>query len=156
MNDIPENLRQTLLEDLYTELMFRTNKIDEAVKTGAVSRQKRILKTLLCSIAMVNYCRSTDAPGITEADKKATLAHAIKAMEQSVKANPEFADGWYSLILFNAMANNDAQAQQALRDIQLSLSGDSLQFVLAKCFEALGRWFDAEPMYRAVLRRGPG
>jgi cellulose synthase operon protein C len=155
MNDIPENLRQTLLEDLYSEIMFRTNKIDEAVKASQAQADANPKNYLLQYRFGQLLARSTERPGISEADKKATLARAIKAIEQSVKLNPEFADGWYSLILFNSMAGNDDQAQKALRETQLSLSGDSLQFVLAKCFEALGRWFDAEPMYRAVYDADP-
>jgi tetratricopeptide (TPR) repeat protein len=155
MNDIPEALRPILLEDLYTELMFRTNKIDEAVKAAQVQADAQPNNAVLHYRHGQLLARSTERPGVTEADKKATLERAIKAMEQAVKANPEFSDAWYSLILFNAMADKDDQAQKALRDVQLSLSGDSLQFVLAKCFEALGRWFDAEPMYRAVYEADP-
>jgi pimeloyl-ACP methyl ester carboxylesterase len=52
-------------------------------------------------------------------------------------------------------------AQSRLREFeldraaQLALSGDNLQVFLARSYEALGRWFDAELMYRALYEAAP-
>ena len=54
------------------------------------------------------------------------------------------------------MQNEIDQAQAVLREAQLVLSGDNLQVFLARCYEALGRWFDAETMYRAVYEACAG
>src|SRR5262249_23936331 len=46
-------------------------------------------------------------------------------------------------------------AQKTMRDAQLALSGDNLAFFLAKAYEALHRWFDAETLYREIYEINP-
>ena len=155
LKSIPEILRPQLLGDLYTELMFRTNEIEDAITTARAQAEANPENHQLQYRYGQLLARSAERPNVSDEQKKAILAQAIAALEQAVKVQPDFADGWYSLILFNALAENPEKAQRAMREMQLSLSGDSLQFVLAKCYEALGRWFDAEPMYRAVYEADP-
>ena len=59
------------------------------------------------------------------------------------------------MITLNAQQDDLAAAQQASRNARLALAGDNLQIFLAKSYEALGRWFDAETMYRAVFEMDP-
>jgi tetratricopeptide (TPR) repeat protein len=53
------------------------------------------------------------------------------------------------------MLRDAVQAQKTLREAQLALNGDNLQLFLARSYEALLRWFDAETMYRAVYEAKP-
>jgi tetratricopeptide (TPR) repeat protein len=155
MMKLPENSRQSLLGDLYTELLFRTNKIEDAIKTARTQAAANPDNYLLQFRYGQLLARSIDRSDLKSEQKKAILAEAVKPIEQSVKLQPEFAEAWYNLIVFNAMAGEPEKAQQVLRDMQLSLSGDNLQFTLARSYEALGRWFDAEPLYRAHYEANP-
>jgi tetratricopeptide (TPR) repeat protein len=155
LEDVPENLRQPLLGDFYTELLFVTDKIDDAVKTARESAEANPKDPQLQYRYGQLLARSSERPGVSPEQKKATLEQAIQAIDQAVKLQPNFPDGWYSLILFNAMAKHPDRAQAALRDAQLSLAVDDQQFILAKCYEALSDWFDAEAMYRAMYDADP-
>ena len=53
------------------------------------------------------------------------------------------------------MQDKENEAQKAMRDAQLALSGDNLAMFLAKSYEALHRWFDAETMYREIYEINP-
>jgi tetratricopeptide (TPR) repeat protein len=152
---IPKPSRQALLGNLYTEILFRTNKVDEAIQEARAAAeadpenpQKRLWYGQLLA-------RSTQLPNVTEAKRKSAAADAIAALRQAVKLEPELPDAWYTMISLNAQQKDVAAAQQALRDAQLYLSGDNLQLFLAKSYEALGRPFDAETMYRAVYEVDP-
>ena len=76
-------------------------------------------------------------------------------MRRVVELQPEYPDAWYGLITYHLMLRDVVQAQKTLRDAQLALNGDNLQLFLAKSYEALLRWFDAETMYRAVYEAKP-
>jgi tetratricopeptide (TPR) repeat protein len=155
LSSLSEPARQALLGDVYTELLFRTNKIDDAIKAARAQAEANPENPQLQFRYAELLARSTDQPSVTPEQKKATLGQAIQAIEQVVKLQPTNERAWYSLVVYNAMTEEREKAQKALRDMQLSLSGDSLQLWLARCHEALGRWFDAEPLYRAVYEADP-
>ena len=94
-------------------------------------------------------------PNKTEADRKTALNEAIKAFEKTVDLQPDFADGWFAVIRLHAINRDVERAQAALRQAQLALSGDNLPLFLARSYEALGRMFDAETMYRTVYETDP-
>ena len=72
-----------------------------------------------------------------------------------MELEPELPDAWFALISLNAAEWRPGPAQHALRDAQLSLAGDNLQLFLARSYEVLGMWFDAETMYREVYEMDP-
>lgn len=47
------------------------------------------------------------------------------------------------------------QAENQLREAQLTLEEDQLSLLMAHAYENLGRWFDAENLYRAVYEQNP-
>ncbi|MEX2315838.1 MAG: hypothetical protein WD669_01710 [Pirellulales bacterium] len=155
LEELPENARQPLLGDLYTELLFATDKIDDAIKTARANAEANPNNAQFQFRYGQLLARSSERPNVSPQEKKAKLEQAVAAVEQAVQLQPEFSDGWYSLILFNAMAKNQDRAQKAMRDAQLSLDIDELQIILAKCYEALNGWFDAEAMYRALYDADP-
>ena len=83
------------------------------------------------------------------------MAEAITAMQQAANLQPEFPDAWFALINYHAMQKDEAQAQKTMRDAQLALSGDNLTIFLARSYELLHRWFDAETMYREIYEIAP-
>ncbi|MEX0612829.1 MAG: tetratricopeptide repeat protein, partial [Pirellulales bacterium] len=152
---IPEALRQSLLGQLYPEILFRTNQVASAVK------QARDAAKADPENAEKHYwygqllARSAQAPDVKAERRSEVMKQAIAAMEKAVELQPEFPEAWFALISYHGVQNDLEQAQAALRNAQLSLSGDNLQIFLAKSYEALGRWFDAETMYRAVYEAAP-
>jgi tetratricopeptide (TPR) repeat protein len=171
---IPESSRYTLLGQLYPEVLFRTNQVDQALKQARAaieadptSAQNHYWYSQLLArssqIPSPGAASSAKAPaqgaaGNPDADaprRKEIMAQAIEEMRKAVELQPEFPEGWYALISYYGLQNDVDQAQAALREAQLVLSGDNLQIFLAKSYESLGRWFDAETMYRAVYEAAP-
>ena len=76
-------------------------------------------------------------------------------MQRATELQPEFPDAWFALINYYAMQKDLNQAQKAMRDAQLALSGDNLTIFFARSYEVLHRWFDAETMYRELYEIDP-
>jgi tetratricopeptide (TPR) repeat protein len=152
---LAEPVRFSLLGQLYPEILFRTNRVDEALK------QAKAAIELNPEAPQPHYwysqllARSAQAPKLTDARRKQIMTDAINQMREAVKLQPEFPEAWFSLISYHRFLKENELAQGALREAQLVLSGDNLQVFLARSYEALGRWFDAETMYRAVYEMAP-
>ncbi len=165
---IPEPMRYPLLGQLYPEILFRTNRVDEALKQAQAaieanpnSAQNHYwYSQLLARSAQPRPVAKTAAIGTPEQAattqlNKQTMAEAIKEMKRAVELQPEFPEAWLGLIAYYSQLDDEEQAQTVLRDAQLAISGDNLQIFLARSYEALRRWFDAETMYRAVYESSP-
>ncbi len=76
-------------------------------------------------------------------------------MQRATELQPEYPDAWFALINYHAMQKELNEAQKAMRDAQLALSGDNLTIFLARSYEVLHRWFDAETMYRELYEIDP-
>jgi tetratricopeptide (TPR) repeat protein len=152
---LPETSRQTLLGPLYTDILFRTNQVESALEQARLATEKDPDNAQNYYWYGQLLARYSAAPQVTEQQRTAALDKAVQALKRVVELQPEFADGWFFLINLYANQKNGELAQKTLRDAQLALVGDNLQMFLAKCYEALGRWFDAETMYRAVYETAP-
>lgn len=152
---IPEQLRQPMLENFYTEILFRTNKVDDAIREARTAAEAAPTDARKQFWHGQLLTRSTQMPGLTEEQRKTRTADAIVALRRTVELEPELPDAWFALISLNAQNGDQAAAQQALRDAQLSLAGDNLQLFLAHSYEVLGYWFDAQTMYRAFYEMDP-
>lgn len=152
---IPDSLRLQLLGQLYPEILFRTNRVDEAltqaraaIEANPSSPQNHYWYSQLLA-------RSSLAPKLSEQQRKEGMDSAIQEMRKALELQPEFPEGWLSLISYYGQQKDMDQAQAVLREAQLALSGDNLQVFLARSYEALGSWFDAETMYRAIHEAAP-
>ncbi len=152
---IPEPLRYPLLGPLYPEVLFRTNRVEEALKQARTVAENNPTNAQSHYWYSQLLARSALDPKMAEPQRKQTMDNAIKEMRQAVEIEPEFPDAWRTLIAYYGQQKDEEQAQAALREAQLKLSGDNLQIFLARSYEALGRWFDAETMYRAVYEAAP-
>ncbi len=76
-------------------------------------------------------------------------------MQRATELQPEFPDAWFALINYFVLQKDENQAQKTMRDAQLALSGDNLAIFLARSYEVLHRWFDAETMYREIYETAP-
>jgi tetratricopeptide (TPR) repeat protein len=155
VNRLPEATRQSLLGPLYPEILFRTNQVESALEQARLATEKQPNNAQ-------NFYWYGDLLGryygvlpATDPKRKESLDKAIVAIKRFVEMQPESPDGWFFLIKLYATQQNADLAQKTLRDAQLALVGDNLQIFLARCYEALGRWFDAETMYRAVFETAP-
>jgi tetratricopeptide (TPR) repeat protein len=155
LDRIPEFARQPLLGPLYTEILFRTNEVDAAIK------QAKTATEVDPNNAQNHYwysqllARSAQDPKLSEAQRKETMAQATQSMQKATQIQPEFPEAWFALINYLLMQDKENDAQKAMRDAQLALTGENLAFFLAKGYEALRRWFDAETLYRELYESNP-
>jgi tetratricopeptide (TPR) repeat protein len=152
---LPEAMRQALLGPLYPEILFRTNQIESALEQARTATEKdpnNAQNYFWYGDLLARYSTVVQA---TDPKRKESLDKAVVAVKRFVQMQPESADGWFFLIRLYALQQNAELAQKTLRDAQLALVGDNLQIFLARCYEQLGRWFDAETMYRAVYETAP-
>ena len=152
---LPEQLRFPLLGQLYPEILFRTNQVENALKQARAATENAPDNPQNHYWYSQLLARSAQAPDASEQKRKQILDQAIKSMQRTVELQPELPDAWGALIAYHMIQGQPDLAQKALRDAQLALSGDNLQMFLAKSYEALYRWFDAETMYRSVYEAAP-
>ncbi len=155
LDRIPESVRQPLLGPLYAEILFQSKQVDAAIE------QARAATVADPTNAQSQYwysqllARSAQDAKMPEATRKETMAKATQAMQKAAQLQPEFAEAWFALINYLLMQDKENEAQKAMRDAQLSMSGDNLTLFLARSYEALRRWFDAETMYRELYETKP-
>src|SRR5262245_34100124 len=148
-------MRQQLLGNVYTEVLFSTNKVDDAIREARAAAEAAPTDPGKQFWYGRLLARSAQMPKLSAEQKKARSAEAVAALRRSVELEPELPDAWYAIISLHMQRDDREAAEQALRDAQLSLAGSNLQMFLAKSYEMLGRWFDAETMYRAVYEMDP-
>ena len=152
---IPDTSRQAMLGPLYPEILFRTNQVEEALKQAQAATESDPNNAQNHYWHSQLLARSVQDGNINASRRNEVMAQAIAAMRRATELQPEFPEAWFALINYHAMLNEDDLAQKTLRDAQLVLSGDNLQMFLARSYEALRRWFDAETMYRSVYETAP-
>ncbi len=155
LDRIPKTARQALLGPLYTEILFRTNQVDSALEEARLTAEANPTNSQNQFWYGQLLARSVQDPGTKEDQRKASMTKAVEMVRKALVVQPEFPDAWYALINYHAFQNESEQAQQALREAQLAMNGDDLTAFLAKSYESLGRWFDAETMYRASYELDP-
>jgi uncharacterized protein HemY len=155
LDRIPEAARQQLLGPYYAEVLFQTSQVDAALEQARAA-------TLSDPTSAANHFwygkllqRSAQDPKLAEAKRNEIIGSAIQSMQKAVKLQPELPDAWFALISFQLMLNKETEAHKTMRDAQLVLSGENLSMFLARSYEALRRWFDAETMYREVYETNP-
>ena len=156
LDRIPEGGRQQLLGPLYSEILFRTNQVDAALKQARAATETDPKNAQNQYWYGQLLARSSQASDVTPQQRNEIMGEAIKAMQRATELQPEFPDAWFALINYHAMQKDEAQAQKTMRDAQLALSGDNLPIFLARSYEVLHRWFDAETMYREIYETSPG
>jgi tetratricopeptide (TPR) repeat protein len=152
---IPEGGRQLLLGALYAEILFQTNQTEAAIKQALAATESDPDNAQNFYWYGQLLARSSQAANVTPEQRKEIMGKAVKAMHRATELQPENADVWFALINYYAMQKDEGQAQKTLRDAQLALSGDNLQIFLARSYEVLHRWFDAETMYREIYEADP-
>jgi len=155
LDRIPEGLRRPYLGQLYPEILFRTNQVESAIENALAATEADPTSPQNQYWYGQLLARSAQGKEAGSAERKKAIADSAAAFKKAVELQPEFPEAWYALIALHVSEKDLEGAQAALREAQLSLSGDNLQMFLAKSYETLGRWFDAETMYRAVYDAAP-
>ena len=155
LDRIPEPLRQPLLGPLYAEILFQTKQVDAAIKQAKAATVADPTNAQSQYWYSQLLARSAQDPKLPEARRKEIMAQATQAMQKATQLQPEFAEAWFALINYLLMQDKENEAQKAMRDAQLAMSGDNLAMFLARSYESLHRWFDAETMYREIYETKP-
>lgn len=155
LDRIPESIRQPILGPLYGEILFRSNKTEDALKqakAATISDPSNVDNHYWYGQLLARAAQNEKLP---QQQRDQMMTDAIKSMEKAAELRPENPDTWFALINYHAMRKDEAAAQKAMRDAQLAMSGDSLVIFLARTYEVLHRWFDAETLYREIYETAP-
>lgn len=153
LDRIPETVRQALLGPLYGEILFRTKQTDAALKQARAATESD--PTNVQNHYWYGQLLARAAQDLPADKRGSMMSDAVKAMQKATELQPEFPDAWFALINYYAMQKDEQQAQKTMRDAQLALSGDNLAMFLARTYEVLHRWFDAETLYREIYETAP-
>jgi tetratricopeptide (TPR) repeat protein len=91
----------------------------------------------------------------SDAEKKALMDRAGKALQEAAKLGPELPQIWLALITLQVLQQDLEGAKQTLQQAQLALQEDQLVAVMAKGNEILGQWFNAENVYLTAFQAQP-
>jgi tetratricopeptide (TPR) repeat protein len=155
LDRIPEAARQTLLGPRYAEILFRTKQVDKAIEQARAATEADPTSAPNQYWYSQLLARSAQAQELTQERRKEIMDQAIQAMHRATQLQPEFSEAWFALINYYLMQDKENEAHKAMRDAQLVLSGDNLAPFLARCYEVLHRWFDAETLYREIYEINP-
>lgn len=155
LQKIDPPVRQRLFGRNYAEILLNTGAISEAI----ASADQVIEKSFEDGAAQLWYGRfclqALNSPKLDSSQKAELQLKADAALAKAVELTPENGEVWLSRIGFLIAARQGAKAEQAIREAQLALTEDQLPVVMAKSYEALGRWFDAEQVYLRLLENRP-
>jgi tetratricopeptide (TPR) repeat protein len=152
---LPEAARQQALGQLYAEILFSNSDIQAAIKSAQIvvdQAPDNASKQLWYGqfMAKVAQNESRNAEEQEEADVKAG-----EAFRRSVTLDPSLQKAWLALISYYMYHEDRPNAEQALREAQLGLSSERLPLMVAKCYEVMGRAFDAENLYLSARKSDP-
>ena len=152
---LPEGARQQSLGQLYAEILLNNDDIPAAMKSAQIvvdeapeNASKQLWYGQLMAKVAQNESRSTEEQ--QEADAKAG-----EAFRRSVTLDPGLQEAWLALISYHMYHQDRPNAEQALREAQLGLSSERLPLMVAKCYEVMGRAFDAENLYLSACKSDP-
>jgi tetratricopeptide (TPR) repeat protein len=151
----PEASRVRVMGQLYAEILFNSGDVDAALDAAReliANNPDNAANQLWFGKFVIRTVESGKVPP----DKfPLLLSEASEAVERCAELAPESSDAWTALITIRALSKDEESANQTLRDAQLALSEDQLLTFLARGYEIMGRWFDAENMYTTAFEAGP-
>ena len=152
---LPPGTPQQALGQLYAEILFNNNDVEAATKSAQLvvdQAPDNASKQLWYGqfMAKIAQTESLNAEQQQEADAKAG-----KAFRLSVDLDSSLQEAWLALISYQMYRKDRPKAEQALREAQLALSSERLPLMVAKCYEVMGRAFDAENLYQSAWEANP-
>jgi tetratricopeptide (TPR) repeat protein len=147
--------RRRLLGQMYSEILLRTNDAEAAIAEARaiVDADPENAQNQLWYGQLLG--RASQSSSVSDSERAAHLKSATEAVAHAVQIEPQLVDGWYLLLSYHLIQKERELALEVLRNAQLTLSSDLLPQFLAKSYQALGYWFDAENMYRLQYENAP-
>lgn len=155
VEEFPEATRTRLMGQLYTEALLRTGDSEAALEAARATIEAdpdNAAKQLWFGQTMIG---GIEDGTLDQGQAMAVLPEAAQAFQKTVELQPGSEDGWFGLVTANILMKDVEPAQEAMRDAQLVLNEDELMVFLARSYEILGRWFDAENMYATATEANP-
>ena len=155
VEQLPVATREGDLGRSYAEILQNRATPEAAAKIGGKYRDvdpKDAGRQLWCGQMLA---RCSEAATLSDSKKEALMVDAGKAFQRAVELDPDSPEAWMSLITWQAIQKDSDKSQAVLKQAQLALGDDLLVGVLAQSDEILGRWFDAESMYRSAYDLNP-
>lgn len=144
-----------LVGQLYPTILLRTGEFRDAAEAAdrlAEAGKERGQVQLWYGNFMQGLVGIAAAP---EDLREECQQKATEALAKAVELNGDNPAPW--LAYFNNLltSGKPAEAAEVLRKAQLTLEEDQQQLLLARCYENMGRWFDAENIYRNTYSQNP-
>ena len=152
---LPETVREGDLGQVYAETLINTGHLEEAVAVGKKfadaapeSGERRLAYGQLLA-------RAATSSSLSDERRKELVNQSDEALQAAVKLAPESPEAWLALITLQVLRQDLPAAQLSLQQAQLALADDQLVGVLAKGYEIMGQWFNAENVYVTALQMQP-
>ncbi len=146
--------RTALLGQEYAEILYNTGAIDlareEADKVIAADPKNPAKQYWYGQFSML----ASRNPKFSESVRKSLQEQGVKAIGEAIALDPSSQEMWLAYVGALATTGQRTAAENAVRGAQLALSEDESSLMLARCYEVMGRWFDAENLYKDTLKIG--
>ncbi|TWT89013.1 bacteriophage N4 receptor, outer membrane subunit [Pseudobythopirellula maris] len=159
MEQVNRGSRLLLLGQDYAEALFRSGQLEEAIAVAReissntvnnADRQLWLGRFLASAVATPQAKQD-----FSEERRAKLITDAGEAFNRSVEIEPASAENWLAQITFLLMSGQKGKAEDAIRSAQLAITEDQVTLLTARCYEVVGRWLDAESMYRLAHERVP-
>ncbi|MEM9185065.1 MAG: tetratricopeptide repeat protein [Planctomycetota bacterium] len=152
---LPQGVPQRLLGRSYAEVLMNTGRVNEALESAdrVVELGQENGATQLWYGRFL--LRGTTTGDLSE-ERRAELREAAEsALAKAVELSPNNSEAWLADVGLLIDNRKVSEAEAVLRRAQLTLPEDQQAALLARGYEWLGRWFDAEAVYRDQYQEKP-
>ncbi|MEM8865391.1 MAG: tetratricopeptide repeat protein [Planctomycetota bacterium] len=153
LEQIAEPVRQRLLGRNYAEVLLNIGELDRALD----SADEVIAVTSGDGASQLWYgrflLRAAASPKLNDERKAEVRSQAEEALAKAVELSPENREAWLARIGLLVDVKRPLEAEKTLREAQLALPEDQQGLLVARSYEWLGRWFDAETAYKQLYER---
>lgn len=144
-----------LVGQLYPTILLRTGKYRDAAEAAdrlAEAGKERGQVQLWYG----NFMQGIAGIGAAPEDlREECQQKASAALAKAVELGGDTPAPWLAHVNNLLTSGKPDEAAAALREAQLTLEEDQQQLLLARCYENMGRWFDAENIYRNTHEQNP-
>ncbi|MEN1678376.1 MAG: tetratricopeptide repeat protein [Planctomycetota bacterium] len=152
---LPIGARQQLLGRNYAEILYNTGRVEEAVASAkAVSESAPNNGAVQLWLGRF-LARVSGGPNLPESEADKYRESASEALSKAVELTSANPSAWLALIQLQLAQKDLPSAEQTLREAQLVLPEDLQDQLVARSYEWIGRWFDAETVYRRLYEANP-
>jgi len=155
LDRINKAARQRLFGRKYAEILLNTGAINEAL-LSADEVLKPSVEDAGAQLWFGQFqLRVAASNKLSDEQKQTARDKADEALQKAIELAPENRDAWIARIGYLLAARRPLEAEGALQQAQLVLSEDQLTAVRGSSYASLGRWFDAENVYKQALEQNP-